>query len=416
MATSKSVRWSRQLQADTKHRNANMAIVCVFGVVLFAVAAFAEPSIKSNCEDDLCLLKTASTSSEASADTTAASDKSKLSLTLEKSFGQIVRFPNSRYCSLAISPDGAFLAAGECHPFGKVHIWALDGSDTEPLLEFEAQPCDPGCRVASPTSLAFSHDGTKLAAALFNNNVQVWDLKTGKALITLGRHVRHDDIHSIDVAFSPDDRIIATGSEPPAHVILWDAATGEELRRHPMSRLGSTQPFSADGRMVVLLTSDNTNVTFWSVETGKEETGGCLGTKINSAAFSTDGKLVAITGNTHVEFWKLQPSVKSPSAEGSGEDDADVCPARKMHGFQFIPPPRDPNGRPQPVMFSPDGRWFIAFRDDRLIVWDAMTLHELINRQMGYVASAAFGPGGTTFATIGGYGDELGIRVWTLED
>ena len=86
-------------------------------------------------------------------------------------------------------------------------------SNANPLLELEAQPCDPGCRVASPTSLAFSHDGTKLAAALFNNNVQVWDLKTGRALITLGSHVRHDDIHSIDVAFSPDDRIIATGSE-----------------------------------------------------------------------------------------------------------------------------------------------------------------------------------------------------------
>jgi len=416
MAIRQSIVSSRQSQSFSKHHGLAVAMVLVLAAIVPAHTAFAQAPSNVLCKEEVCLMTAGTMSPERLVNAMPGTEGRNFSLTLEKSFGELVRWPNSRYCSLAMSPDGALLAAGECHPFGLVHVWELGGSDTAPLFEFEAQPCEPGCRVGSPSSLAFSHDGTKLAAALFNNNVQVWDLKTGDELVTLGGHTQHEEVHATDVTFSPNDKIIATGSEPPAQVILWDASSGKELRRHSMSRLGSSQPFSADGSMVVLLNGDRSNVTFWSVETGEEEVGGCLGAMIDSAAFSGNGELIAITGNTHVEFWKLQTKTKVTSSAHDNETDGDVCPARNVHGFKLLPPLNNPNIRPQPILFSPDDRWFVAFRDDRIVVWDARTLRELLNDRIGYVASAAFGPDGTSLVTVGGRGDEFGIRLWRLDD
>ena len=101
---------------------------------------------------------------------------------------------------------------------------------------------------ASPVrSVAFSPDGRTLATGSDDNTVKLWDIANGKELRTLEGHA---DVVS-SVAFSPDGRTLATGSYDRT-VKLWDIANGKELR----TLEGHASPvwsvaFSPDGRTLV---------------------------------------------------------------------------------------------------------------------------------------------------------------------
>jgi WD40 repeat protein len=57
--------------------------------------------------------------------------------------------------------------------------------------------------------VAFSPDGTRVAAVDWNGSVTVWDAATGERIATRAKH----DGGVISLAFSPDGKTLATGSE-----------------------------------------------------------------------------------------------------------------------------------------------------------------------------------------------------------
>jgi WD40 repeat protein len=69
----------------------------------------------------------------------------------------------------------------------------------------------------SVNSVAFSPDGRLLASGSDDKTIKLWDVASGREVRTLSGHT--DDVNS--VAFSPDGRLLASGSDDKT-IKLWD--------------------------------------------------------------------------------------------------------------------------------------------------------------------------------------------------
>jgi len=75
-------------------------------------------------------------------------------------------------------------------------------------------------------SLAWSPDGSQLAVGSADHTITIWDVKSGKLLLTITDHVK-----SIrELAWSPDGRILAAGDQGGA-IYLWDPLTGKLIEQ-----------------------------------------------------------------------------------------------------------------------------------------------------------------------------------------
>jgi WD40 repeat protein len=114
---------------------------------------------------------------------------------------------------IAFSPDGTRLAATS--EYGAAKIWNVETG--KELFTLSGHTMDSG-------RLTFSSDGTRLATASDDKTAKVWDVATGQDLLTLTGHTGWVN----DVAFSPGgSRLITAGED--GTIKVWNARTGQEL-------------------------------------------------------------------------------------------------------------------------------------------------------------------------------------------
>jgi WD40 repeat protein len=154
--------------------------------------------------------------------------------------------------------------------------------------------------------LDFSPDGRKLAALGCcepGSTIKVWAARSGKELFN-----PRVDGHALSIAFSPDGRLLAAGTED-GKVVLWDARDGSPVGAPIEVATGGVETisFSPDGRLFAVSSADGT-ATLWDSRTRKrlanafpEEEG-----SVPVARFMTGGDLV-INNVRATSRWPIEP-------------------------------------------------------------------------------------------------------------
>ncbi|KAF1808535.1 WD40 repeat-like protein [Eremomyces bilateralis CBS 781.70] len=148
-------------------------------------------------------------------------------------------------------------------------------------------------------AVAFSPDGKVIASGSYDETVRLWDAGSGAALQTLDGHSNAVSA----VAFSPDGKVIASGSHDRT-VRLWDAGSGAALQTlDGHSRAVSAVAFSLDGKVIASGSYDRT-VRLWDAGSGAAlQTLDGHSHAVSAVAFSPDGKVIA--SGSHDETVRL---------------------------------------------------------------------------------------------------------------
>ncbi len=164
--------------------------------------------------------------------------------------------------ALVFSPTNPDLLATGAYD-GTIKLWDLS---TSLLVDTLGEASLPGA--TNVNAIAFSPDGSRLAAVRSNGQVELWELATRRLAWSKQGHGGRDP--ALCVAFSSDGRLATGGGD--TKVRLWNVATGEQdgppLEGH--TAWVFWLKFSPDGRLLATGGNDGL-VLLWDVT----DTSGC---------------------------------------------------------------------------------------------------------------------------------------------
>jgi RNA polymerase sigma factor (sigma-70 family) len=289
------------------------------------------------------------------------------------------------------------------------------------------------------SSMAYLANGKLLASGGYvgtiwdeHGRVRVWETETGK-------EIRHFHLKGVaNVTASPDGRILAGAGAGAGTIYLWDASTGQEIRRLQGSRGFDGRmcglAFSPDGKT---LAYGGRSLHVWQVETGnllQVETD--QDHPVLNLAFSADGKLLAAArvDETDLQLYQTDPWKKltrfradralvafllpdhktllAVAGENSQTIDAhDLAAGNPLRRFEGH------HAKVHALVLSPNGKTLASVSADKTIrVWDVATGKHRpamcrLPADRYALGALTFAPDGKTLAWANSAGQ---IKIWDL--
>jgi WD40 repeat protein len=195
---------------------------------------------------------------------------------------------------VAVSPDGGTIVAGG---LGGLFLW--DAATGEGLPEPAA------ARDQDVYGLAFSPDGETFVSGGFDGRVLLWDTATWELI---GEPLAEGLQRSYAVAFDRDGSMLAA-SGFDGSVIVWDTTSWERVHEVTVENAVLSLAFSPDGRVLAAGTEAG-QVEFIDLATGEGIGEGVSGQRdwVNSVAFAPDGETL-VAGSDDGSIALFGPSV-----------------------------------------------------------------------------------------------------------
>jgi len=319
--------------------------------------------------------------------------------------------------SVAFSPDGTLLAAGIAN--GEIRVWRV--ADGEQLLT---------CRGHSdwPWAIAFSPNGRTIASGSQDQTVRLWDVNTGQCILVLPGHTSWVKA----IAFNSDGTRLASGSNDRT-IRLWDISTGEciQIWQEHSDWVWSVA-FSPSDCTLASGSGDGT-IKLWDTTIGS-----CLQTleghtnSVKAIAFSPDGNTVASGSfDQTVRLWDVSTGecikilqghtelvwlvVFSPDGcmLASSGDDGNIRLWDVKTG-EIVKTVKERTNRIWSIAFSPDGSILASSGEDQTIRLRDTHTGRTIKTIWGYSSvmwSVAFNPSGDSLAI----GSDRGVQLWDID-
>lgn len=285
--------------------------------------------------------------------------------------------------AVAYSPDGSLVAAAGQD--NSIILW--DTTTNQPVG-------DPftGHRDWINT-VAFSPDGLTLASGGEDNTIRLWDVDTGEQI---GEPITGQAGEIWSVVFSPDSSMLASGSADST-IALWDVETHEAVIE-PLTDhtdIVYSVVFSPDGTRLASASADGT-VRLWDVSNLSAITSLTLSGHTNwvfSVAFSPDGQMLASSSaDRTIRLWDVVTGAPLSNGLTSHTD--------------WV----------RSVTFSPTGRRLLSASADSLVlIWDVASqtpISGFANLLEQDVWQAVYSPDGTTIA-VAGNGET--VSLWSVQ-
>ena len=348
-----------------------------------------------------------------------------------KRLGDPLQHQTGSVKSLAFHPDNqTFLSYNQKGKDSEIILWKL-GSDQPAIRHLTHKDM-------SIDKALFSPDGRQLATVGWKKNVPVlvlWDTTTGKPETELILQGHTENVRSL--AFSPDGKTIATGSEDHK-ILLWDMSGGHSIGKPLIGHrhIIWTLAFNKEGTQLVSGGADNA-VLLWNV--GRRQP---LGRKLTTdgaenLAFSPDGTKLVLLGEgmertrKTIKLWDITPGAELGKTIGRGTSNVAFDHEGKTlvwgHEHGLISLWDVPNDQAldssfvghksmvRSVALSPNGKKLASGHEDGMItLWnmkDRKVFHQLQSHTKS-VNSLAFSPDGKL---LGSGGQDEVLVVWDVE-